>query len=88
MKKMPSQFPAETFITAVDSFIESITSGIENYGIVNHPKWGKVYAYRSRWLWRIIFVDDANIPSHIVCWVWILDDDDEICRTLNDSYKD
>lgn len=78
-EKMPSQFPAETFITAVDSFIESITSGIENYGIVNHPKWGKVYAYEVDGYGGNVFMDDANIPSLLsLPDIGYLDIDDEI----------
>jgi meiotically up-regulated gene 157 (Mug157) protein len=78
-EKMPSQFPAERYITAVDSFIESISSGIEKYGIVDHPKWGKVYAYEVDGYGGNVFMDDANIPSLLsLPDMGYLDVDDEI----------
>lgn len=46
-----------------DTFIENISKGIEEYGIVDHPKFGKVYAYEVDGYGGNIFMDDANIPS-------------------------
>ncbi|KAI3404768.2 hypothetical protein KGF56_002398 [Candida oxycetoniae] len=44
-------------------FIEAIKKGIENFGIVNHPIYGKVYAYEVDGYASATFMDDANIPS-------------------------
>lgn len=46
-----------------DLFIDNISKGIEQYGIVQHPKYGKVYAYEVDGYGGNIFMDDANIPS-------------------------
>lgn len=46
-----------------EDFIAGITAGINDYGIVQHPKWGKVYAYEVDGYGGNIFMDDANIPS-------------------------
>ncbi|RLV92468.1 Meiotically up-regulated protein [Spathaspora sp. JA1] len=47
----------------VDKFIHSISKGIKEYGIVNHAKYGKVYAYEVDGYGSALFMDDANIPS-------------------------
>ncbi|WP_090798904.1 glycoside hydrolase family 125 protein [Paenibacillus sp. GP183] len=40
-----------------------IRSGIENYGTVEHPEYGKIYAYETDGRSNYILMDDANIPS-------------------------
>lgn len=50
-------------ISATDDLIENISRGIENHAIVDHPKWGKVYAYEVDGYGGAVFMDDANIPS-------------------------
>lgn len=42
---------------------EEIKQGIEKYGIVEHPKFGKIYAYETDGLGNYNFMDDANSPS-------------------------
>lgn len=42
---------------------EEIKQGIEKYGIVNHPKYGKIYAYETDGLGNYNLMDDANSPS-------------------------
>ncbi|KAI5955997.1 hypothetical protein KGF57_003483 [Candida theae] len=53
----------EVFIKKTDYFIKGLTSGIEKFGIVNHPIYGKVYAYEVDGYGSATFMDDANIPS-------------------------
>lgn len=53
----------EVFIKKTDYFIKALTSGIEKFGIVNHPTYGKVYAYEVDGYGSATFMDDANIPS-------------------------
>ncbi|KAI5958131.1 hypothetical protein CANMA_004285 [Candida margitis] len=53
----------EVFIKKTDYFIKGLTSGIEKFGIVNHPVYGKVYAYEVDGYGSATFMDDANIPS-------------------------
>lgn len=42
---------------------ESIREGIQKYGVVNHPKCGKLYAYETDGLGNYNLMDDANSPS-------------------------
>lgn len=53
----------EVFIKKTDYFINRLTSGIEKFGIVTHPIYGKVYAYEVDGYGSATFMDDANIPS-------------------------
>lgn len=40
-----------------------INAGIEKYGIVDHPKYGKIYAYETDGFGNYNLMDDANSPS-------------------------
>ncbi|CAF0991309.1 unnamed protein product [Rotaria sordida] len=42
---------------------EDILSGINKYGIVNHEKYGKIYAFETDGFFQNLLIDDANIPS-------------------------
>ena len=42
---------------------EEIRDGIETYGVVEHPKYGKIYAYETDGFGNHILMDDANSPS-------------------------
>lgn len=53
----------DTLKLLTDQFIEQMTKGIEEYGIIDHPKFGRVYAYEVDGYGGSIFMDDANIPS-------------------------
>lgn len=50
-------------MATTDELIKNISRGIEKYAIVDHPKWGKVYAYEVDGYGGAVFMDDANIPS-------------------------
>ncbi|KAK6201604.1 uncharacterized protein RJT21DRAFT_36131 [Scheffersomyces amazonensis] len=50
-------------LMVTDGFIKDIAQGIEKFGIVDHPIYGKVYAYEVDGYGGNIFMDDANIPS-------------------------
>lgn len=41
----------------------SITDGIEQYGVVDHPDFGAVYSYETDGLGNHLLMDDANMPS-------------------------
>lgn len=47
----------------IDHFTGSIETGIKEFGIVNHPIHGKVYAYEIDGYGGQNIMDDANIPS-------------------------
>ncbi|CCE86422.1 Piso0_004911 [Millerozyma farinosa CBS 7064] len=53
----------DVVLEITDEFINAISKGINEYGIVNHPKWGKVYAYEVDGYGSAIHMDDANVPS-------------------------
>lgn len=40
-----------------------VQSAIQKHGIVNHPVFGKVYAYETDGFGNHLFMDDANVPS-------------------------
>lgn len=40
-----------------------IDYGIELFGVVHHPKYGKIYAYETDGFGNHILMDDANVPS-------------------------
>ncbi len=40
-----------------------ILDGIRKYGVIQHPKFGPVYAYETDGLGRSHVMDDANVPS-------------------------
>ncbi len=40
-----------------------VQKGIEDYGIVNDPKFGKMYAYECDGLGHTLLMDDAGLPS-------------------------
>ncbi|WP_123042160.1 glycoside hydrolase family 125 protein [Cohnella candidum] len=42
---------------------EEIRAGIETYGVVDHPVYGKMYAYETDGVGRHNLMDDANVPS-------------------------
>lgn len=42
---------------------EEIREGIADYGIVDHPKYGKIYAYETDGFGNYNLMDDANSPS-------------------------
>lgn len=62
-KKNQELFNLKLITEVTDNFIKDISSGIEKYGIVNHPVYGKVYAYEIDGYGGATFMDDANIPS-------------------------
>ncbi|GAB3916207.1 glycosyl hydrolase [Microlunatus endophyticus] len=41
----------------------SIRDGIQTYGLVDHPTYGRVYCYETDGLGRHVIMDDANMPS-------------------------
>lgn len=42
---------------------QEIEFGIQTYGIVNHPRYGQIYAYETDGYGNYNLMDDANIPS-------------------------
>ena len=45
------------------SLADEVAAAVEKYGIVNHPEYGKVYAFEVDGFYNHVFMDDANVPS-------------------------
>ncbi len=56
-------FADETLKAECLVLAEEIEDGIETYGVVNHPKYGKIYAYETDGFGNYNLMDDANSPS-------------------------
>lgn len=50
-------------LDTTSKIIENIAAGIEKFGKVDHPIYGKVFAYEVDGYGGQVFMDDANIPS-------------------------
>lgn len=48
---------------AAEQLREEIEAGIREHGIVEHPKYGQIYAYEADGLGNHHLMDDANVPS-------------------------
>lgn len=46
-----------------DSLADEVQAAIEAYGIVEHPEFGKVYAFEVDGFHNHVMMDDANVPS-------------------------
>ena len=58
---------------------EEIMDGIMSYGIVDHPKYGKIYAYETDGFGNYNLMDDANSPSLLaIPYLGFCDREDEL----------
>lgn len=58
---------------------DEIKKGIEQFGIVNHDKFGRIYAYEVDGLGNVHLMDDANVPSLLsLPWLGACDADNEL----------
>ncbi len=48
---------------AVEKLLNEIDQGIQDYGIYDHPEFGKIYAYETDGRGHYNLMDDANVPS-------------------------
>lgn len=53
----------ETFAKACSTLADEVEAAVRRYGIVEHPKYGKVYAFEVDGFGNAAFMDDANVPS-------------------------
>lgn len=44
-------------------FSDTVLKAVKNFGIYNHPKYGKIYAYETDGYNNFNLMDDANVPS-------------------------
>lgn len=60
---------------------DEIEYGIETYGTVLHPKYGKIYAYETDGCGNYNLMDDANVPSLLsIPYIGYKGKDDEVVR--------
>ena len=55
--------PDEALIARARRLCGEIKEGLETYALVEHPDYGKVYAYEVDGRGNYHFMDDANVPS-------------------------
>lgn len=56
-------FRDEVLAKRCEGLAEEIRDGILDYGVADHPKYGKIYAYETDGFGNYNFMDDANSPS-------------------------
>lgn len=69
----------EALANEAEMLANEIREGIENYGVVDHPKFGKIYAYETDGLGNFVHMDDANVPSLLsIPYLGYCDPEDEV----------
>lgn len=53
----------ESFAEECKSMATEVDAAIKKYAIVNHPKYGKIYAFEVDGYGNYLMMDDANVPS-------------------------
>lgn len=53
----------EAFAKTCSALAAEVNGAIQKYGVVNHPKYGKVYAFEVDGFGNAALMDDANVPS-------------------------
>ncbi|SFS34000.1 glycoside hydrolase family 125 protein [Halolactibacillus sp. JCM 19043] len=56
-------FDDQVLKQAAQSLKQEIEAGIQQYGVVNHPEYGEIYAYETDGFGHHVLMDDANVPS-------------------------
>jgi meiotically up-regulated gene 157 (Mug157) protein len=63
------------------SLAAEVEKAIQKYGIVNHPKYGKIYAFEVDGFGSSYLMDDANVPSLLsLPYLNVLSAEDEIYK--------
>ena len=61
---------------------ETISAGVQEYGTMEHPRFGTVYAYETDGYGNYNLMDDANVPSLLsLPYLEVCDADDPIYRS-------
>jgi meiotically up-regulated gene 157 (Mug157) protein len=55
--------PGDKLAADARSLADQVDAGIKAFGIVDHPQFGKIYAYECDGLGHTVLMDDAGIPS-------------------------
>lgn len=71
----------EAFAARAEKLRDEIDCGIKKYGIVEHQKYGRIFAYETDGLGHYNLMDDANVPSLLsIPYLGYTGADDEIYK--------
>ena len=74
-------FNDEQFSAELQALASEVEAAIRKFGIVNHPKYGKIYAFEVDGFGNTYLMDDANVPSLLALpYLGALDANDEIYK--------
>ena len=69
----------QALATGLLSLAGEVDAAVQKYGIVNHPKYGKIYAFEVDGFGSQYLMDDANVPSLLgLPYLGALDAKDEV----------
>lgn len=72
---------SEALAARAEKLLAQVDRGIRTFGIVEHPRYGKIYAYEADGLGHSNLMDDANVPSLLsIPYIGYRDASDEIYR--------
>ena len=57
------QFGDPELAADAEALAAEIRAGIETHAVVDHPRFGRIYAYETDGLGNHVLMDDANVPS-------------------------
>ncbi|MCG6190094.1 glycoside hydrolase family 125 protein [Maribellus maritimus] len=69
----------KTFAKECNELANEVENAIKKYAVVEHPKYGKVYAFEVDGFGNHTFMDDANVPSLLALpYLGLVDKNDKI----------
>ncbi|MDQ0720697.1 meiotically up-regulated gene 157 (Mug157) protein [Paenibacillus sp. W4I10] len=72
-------FKDETLAATAQQLEEQINKGIQDYGTVEHPEYGTIYAYETDGKGNHNLMDDANVPSLLsLPYLGYVEENDEV----------
>ena len=78
---MTALWPDAPLMERARKLRSEIKSGLEKYAVVNHPEFGRVFAYEVDGYGNYNLMDDANVPSLLsLPYLGCVDADDPIYR--------
>lgn len=78
---LAGQMGDEALAREAESLRSGIAEGVEKFGVVEHPRFGKIYAYEVDGLGHVNLMDDANVPSLLALpYLEVCGREDEVYR--------
>ena len=69
----------KNFASRCETLANEVESAVKKYAVVEHPKYGKVYAYEVDGFGNITYMDDTNVPSLLALpYLGCVDQNDKI----------